>query len=66
MTDDKMYLKLDETPSVFTLLLLTDSFYLGLCSLDLNAAESGVQHKPSAPRNAINTDTTPSKDGCAC
>ncbi|KAL3871609.1 hypothetical protein ACJMK2_039600 [Sinanodonta woodiana] len=35
-------------------------------SLDLNAAESGVQHKPATPRSAISTDQAPSKEGCAC
>ena len=35
-------------------------------SLDLNAAESGVQHKPSAPRNTISNDTTTTKEGCSC
>ncbi|UYV70558.1 RAB14 [Cordylochernes scorpioides] len=35
-------------------------------SLDLNAAESGVQHKPSAPRNMLTTDQQPSKDSCSC
>lgn len=35
-------------------------------SLDLNAAESGVQHKPATPRNAISTDQTPNDKGCAC
>ncbi|KAH9491683.1 Ras- protein Rab-2A [Bulinus truncatus] len=32
-------------------------------SLDLNAAESGVQHKPATPRNPINTDQPPNKEG---
>lgn len=35
-------------------------------SLDLNAAESGVQHKPATPRNPLNTDQTPNKESCAC
>lgn len=35
-------------------------------SLDLNAAESGVQHKPATPRNPINTDQAPIDKGCAC
>ena len=36
------------------------------CSLDLNAAESGVQHKPATPRSPISNDQPPSKEGCAC
>uniref|UniRef100_A0A7N6BHN6 Ras-related protein Rab-14 n=1 Tax=Anabas testudineus TaxID=64144 RepID=A0A7N6BHN6_ANATE len=36
-------------------------------SLDLNAAESGVQHKPSAPQGGrLNTDSQPAKEGCSC
>lgn len=36
-------------------------------SLDLNAAESGVQHKPSAPQGGrLNADSQPAKDGCSC
>uniref|UniRef100_A0A3Q2ECT0 Ras-related protein Rab-14 n=1 Tax=Cyprinodon variegatus TaxID=28743 RepID=A0A3Q2ECT0_CYPVA len=35
-------------------------------SLDLNAAESGVQHKPSAQPGRVNTDTQPPKEGCSC
>ncbi|MRB67634.1 hypothetical protein GH825_30170, partial [Bacillus thuringiensis] len=35
-------------------------------SLDLNAAESGVQHKPTSPRNALNTDQAQNKEGCGC
>lgn len=36
-------------------------------SLDLNAAESGVQHKPSQPgRNNLSSDQQSSKDNCAC
>ncbi|XP_061528671.1 ras-related protein Rab-14-like isoform X3 [Phyllopteryx taeniolatus] len=36
-------------------------------SLDLNAAESGVQHKPSAPQGGrLNADSQPPKDGCSC
>lgn len=35
--------------------------------LDLNAAESGVQHKPSQPgRNNLVNDQQASKDNCAC
>ncbi|KAJ8951810.1 hypothetical protein NQ318_019783 [Aromia moschata] len=35
--------------------------------LDLNAAESGVQHKPSQPgRNNLSADQQASKDNCAC
>lgn len=35
--------------------------------LDLNAAESGVQHKPSQPgRNNLANDQQPNKDNCAC
>lgn len=35
--------------------------------LDLNAAESGVQHKPSQPgRNTLTNDQQSSKDNCAC
>lgn len=35
--------------------------------LDLNAAESGVQHKPSQPgRNNLSNDQQPNKDNCAC
>ena len=45
---------------------LTHQLNFCLCSLDLNAAESGVQHKPSTPRNPINTDTPQTKEGCAC
>lgn len=36
-------------------------------SLDLNAAESGVQHKPSAPQGGrLNADAQPAKEGCSC
>uniref|UniRef100_A0A672ZYZ9 Ras-related protein Rab-14 n=1 Tax=Sphaeramia orbicularis TaxID=375764 RepID=A0A672ZYZ9_9TELE len=36
-------------------------------SLDLNAAESGVQHKPTAPQGGrLNADSQPVKDGCSC
>uniref|UniRef100_A0AAQ4NXB0 Ras-related protein Rab-14 n=1 Tax=Gasterosteus aculeatus aculeatus TaxID=481459 RepID=A0AAQ4NXB0_GASAC len=36
-------------------------------SLDLNAAESGVQHKPSAPQGGrLNADSQPPKEGCSC
>ena len=36
-------------------------------SLDLNAAESGVQHKPSVPQGGrLNSDTQPAKEGCSC
>lgn len=35
--------------------------------LDLNAAESGVQHKPSQPgRNTLSGDQQGNKDNCAC
>lgn len=35
--------------------------------LDLNAAESGVQHKPSQkPRGAISNDQQANKDSCSC
>lgn len=35
--------------------------------LDLNAAESGVQHKPSQPgRNNLSGDQQANKDNCAC
>ena len=35
--------------------------------LDLNASESGVQHKPSQPnRNALNNDTQAQKENCSC
>jgi len=36
------------------------------CSLDLNAAESGVQHKPAVQRNPINNDQAPNREGCSC
>lgn len=36
------------------------------CSLDLNAAESGVQHKPAAPRNTIVNDQAQNRERCAC
>ncbi|ESO06536.1 hypothetical protein HELRODRAFT_184934 [Helobdella robusta] len=36
-------------------------------SLDLNAAESGVQHKPMAARGgSLANDQTASRDGCSC
>lgn len=36
-------------------------------SLDLNAAESGVQHKPSAPQGGrLNADSQVAKEGCSC
>ncbi|PFX30392.1 Ras-related protein Rab-14 [Stylophora pistillata] len=37
-------------------------------SLDLNAAESGVQHKPLAgrPANSLHTDQQANQDKCAC
>lgn len=36
-------------------------------SLDLNAAESGVQHKPSAPQGGrLNSDSQSPKESCSC
>ncbi|KAK6313586.1 hypothetical protein J4Q44_G00169330 [Coregonus suidteri] len=36
-------------------------------SLDLNAAESGVQHKPSAPQGGrLTSEPQPQKEGCSC
>uniref|UniRef100_A0AAZ3PI40 Ras-related protein Rab-14 n=1 Tax=Oncorhynchus tshawytscha TaxID=74940 RepID=A0AAZ3PI40_ONCTS len=37
-------------------------------SLDLNAAESGVQHKPSAPQGGrlITNEPQPQREGCGC
>uniref|UniRef100_H3DQU2 PH domain-containing protein n=1 Tax=Tetraodon nigroviridis TaxID=99883 RepID=H3DQU2_TETNG len=36
-------------------------------SLDLNAAESGVQHKPSAPQGGrLNAESQAAKEGCSC
>uniref|UniRef100_A0A8C5ADT8 RAB14, member RAS onco family, like n=1 Tax=Gadus morhua TaxID=8049 RepID=A0A8C5ADT8_GADMO len=36
-------------------------------SLDLNAAESGVQHKPSAPQGGrLTSEPTPQREGCGC
>lgn len=36
-------------------------------SLDLNAAESGVQHKPSTLQGGRpNPDNQPAKEGCSC
>lgn len=36
-------------------------------SLDLNAAESGVQHKPMSSRGGVlNNEPGPSRDGCSC
>lgn len=36
-------------------------------SLDLNAAESGVQHKPSAPQGGrLTSEPQPQKEGCGC
>uniref|UniRef100_A0A4W3J1L3 RAB14, member RAS oncogene family n=1 Tax=Callorhinchus milii TaxID=7868 RepID=A0A4W3J1L3_CALMI len=36
-------------------------------SLDLNAAESGVQHKPSAPQGGrLTSEPQPQRDGCGC
>ena len=37
-------------------------------SLDLNAAESGVQHKPAAGRqmNALHTDQQANQEKCSC
>uniref|UniRef100_A0A8C7WRS0 Ras-related protein Rab-14 n=1 Tax=Oryzias sinensis TaxID=183150 RepID=A0A8C7WRS0_9TELE len=36
-------------------------------SLDLNAAESGVQHKPSAPQGGrLNGDSQSPKESCSC
>lgn len=35
--------------------------------LDLNASESGVQHKPSQPgRTSLSNDTAANKDNCSC
>lgn len=35
--------------------------------LDLNASESGVQHKPSQPgRTSLTNDTAANKDNCSC
>ena len=47
--------------------VLTTS-YSFLFSLDLNAAESGVQHKPLAgrPANSLHTDQQANQDKCAC
>uniref|UniRef100_A0A672JIY9 Ras-related protein Rab-14-like n=1 Tax=Salarias fasciatus TaxID=181472 RepID=A0A672JIY9_SALFA len=35
-------------------------------SLDLNAAESGVQHKPAAPGTRLGAENPPAKEGCGC
>lgn len=36
-------------------------------SLDLNAAESGVQHKPSAPQGGrLTNEAQPQREGCGC
>uniref|UniRef100_A0A8C5DJK0 Ras-related protein Rab-14 n=1 Tax=Gouania willdenowi TaxID=441366 RepID=A0A8C5DJK0_GOUWI len=36
-------------------------------SLDLNAAESGVQHKPSAPQGGrLVSEPQPQREGCGC
>lgn len=36
-------------------------------SLDLNAAESGVQHKPSAPQGGrLTNEPQPQREGCGC
>uniref|UniRef100_A0A673XFE0 RAB14, member RAS oncogene family n=1 Tax=Salmo trutta TaxID=8032 RepID=A0A673XFE0_SALTR len=36
-------------------------------SLDLNAAESGVQHKPSAPQGGpLSNEPQPQREGCGC
>lgn len=36
-------------------------------SLDLNAAESGVQHKPSAPQGGrLTSEAQPQREGCGC
>ncbi|OWK07175.1 RAB14, partial [Cervus elaphus hippelaphus] len=36
-------------------------------SLDLNAAESGVQHKPSAPQGGrLTSEPQPQREGCGC
>nr|AAI53495.1 Rab14 protein [Danio rerio] len=36
-------------------------------SLDLNAAESGVRHKPTAPQGGrLSSDAQPQKEGCSC
>ena len=61
----------------FTLSLLLFSFPIGFLqqlalfllknSLDLNAAESGVQHKPLQPgRSQPPNQPNPTKEGCAC
>lgn len=35
--------------------------------LDLNASESGVQHKPSQPSGTtLNNDTAAQKENCSC
>lgn len=35
--------------------------------LDLNASESGVQHKPSQPgRTTLSNDSPVNKDNCSC
>lgn len=35
--------------------------------LDLNASESGVQHKPSQPgRTTLSNDSPSNKDNCSC
>uniref|UniRef100_A0A4W4HRS5 RAB14, member RAS oncogene family n=1 Tax=Electrophorus electricus TaxID=8005 RepID=A0A4W4HRS5_ELEEL len=36
-------------------------------SLDLNAAESGVQHKPTAPQGGrLTSEPQPQREGCGC
>lgn len=38
-----------------------------LFAVDLNASESGVQHKPSQPgRTSLTNDTAANKDNCSC
>lgn len=45
---------------------LLNIYHVDYSSLDLNAAESGVQHKPATPRNTLNPDQQPSEKGCSC
>ena len=55
-----MVLKRDEDQELIEL-------YLIFFSLDLNAAESGVQHKPTQPgRTNLASDSSSARENCQC
>lgn len=67
----RRFIKIFKTEGLLLKELLIEklsSFFTFCYSLDLNAAESGVQHKPSTgPRGTnIGGESSGNKDSCSC